>query len=443
MINSMISAIEIICENKSNFVKDKSAFTRTRDWPFDRNVKFQIFRPRTTTRHDINTFHLQSKNHSFPRITRGNYSRRRQLIEPAFYKEVNKEYLRQVKYNQNLSIHKTYKNFYLYAVDGMTIRFDNNKELRKDFKVKGGNLNYTNPSEAKFSAIMDLLNGHIIDGELGNFRQSERELMKINTLNSMDIIDFNHSILTMDRGYASLELMAWMNELNIKFVQRINKDFYKAEINQITVPDSPISIKLNASRLRGFKDPELKEKYSKETHFNLRLVTVELESGEIERLLTNIPPEIMSTEDIYHIYGERWIIETNYNKLKNRFEIENFTSNTKENIKQDVYSTVIKYNIGFNYYNICNKLVENKILKENPKILKDYEYKVDFANLIRNINDLLYQMIINPEKSNVSELTSWLIYESCLEPNKIKKNRSYPIIRMGEQNKYSRSYAKV
>ena len=186
MINSINAAIDIVAENKSNFVNKESAFTRTRDWPFDRNVRFQIFRPRTTTRHDINTFHLHSKNYSFPRITRGNYSRRRQLINPIFYKEVNKEYLRQVKYNQNLSIHKTYKNFYLYAIDGMTIRFDYNKELRKDFKVKGGNLNYTNPSEAKFSALMDLLNGYIIDGELGNFRQSERELMKSNVRNSMD-----------------------------------------------------------------------------------------------------------------------------------------------------------------------------------------------------------------------------------------------------------------
>ena len=230
MINLINSAIDIVAEYKSKFVNDESAFSRIRDWPFDRNVKFQIFRPRTTTRHDINTFYLYSENHSYPRITRGNYSRRRQLIDPSFYKEVNKEYLKQVKYNQNLSIHKTYKNFYLYAIDGMTIRFDYNKKLRNDFKVKGRNLNQINPSKAKFSAIMDLLNGHIIDGELGNFRQSERELMKINVKNSTNLIDFNKSILTMDRGYASLELMAWMKELNINFVQRINKEFYKAEV---------------------------------------------------------------------------------------------------------------------------------------------------------------------------------------------------------------------
>ena len=88
-------------------------------------------------------------------------------------------------------------------------------------------------------------------------------------------------------------------------------------------------------------------------------------------------------------------------------------------------------------------MVENKIRKENKEALKDYEYKVDFANLIRNLNDFLYLMIINPDKSNVSTYTSWLIYESCQKPNKIKNNRSYPIIRIGEQKKYSRSYAKV
>ena len=34
-----------------------------------------------------------------------------------------------------------------------------------------------------------------------------------------------------------LESMAWLNELNIYFVQRINKDFYKAEVNRIKESD--------------------------------------------------------------------------------------------------------------------------------------------------------------------------------------------------------------
>ena len=53
-------------------------------------------------------------------------------------------------------------------------------------------------------------------------------------------------------------------------------------------------------------------------------------------------------------------------------------------------------------------------------IVENYVCKVDFANLIRNLNDHLFKMIIYPSKRNIAYLTSWLIYESCLEPNKIK-----------------------
>lgn len=445
MFNQIITAIDNCVQKKRQFINSETAYTRESPWPFDKNVNFQIFRDRTTTRHDINKFYLNSIDHSYKRINRGNYSRRREYIEPEFYKEVNKEYLKQIKYTENLSIFKTYKGFRLYAVDGLKLSFDNNKELRKDFNVKKRTLRHTQPSEAKFSALMDLLNGYIIDAELGDFRQSERELFKINLENSQDFLDFEKSILTLDRGYVSLELMAWLKELNLYFVQRLKSNTYKAEVNQIKTCDSPINIKLNSSRLRGFKDPELKKKYSKEISLELRLVTVELESGQKERLLTNIPPEIMTTDEIYHIYGDRWIIETNYNALKNRHEIENYTSNTKENIKQDVYSTIMNYNIAMNYYNICNKLIKNKMIKQG-KITENndkYEYKVDFANLIRNLKEHLFKMIINPVKENINFLTSWIIKESCLEPNKIKKNRKYPRYKTNKSNKYSRSYAEM
>ena len=60
------------------------------------------------------------------------------------------------------------------------------------------------------------------------------------------------------------------------------------------------------------------------------------------------------------------------------------------------------------YNNICNKIVENKMIKEVKITGEDdeYEYKVDFANLLRNLKDYLYKMIINPTKENISFYTS-------------------------------------
>ena len=175
MINSILSAINKTIEHKEDFLYSDKAFSRIRDWPIDRHVIFQIFREKTTTRHDINTFFLESLNHDYKRVNRGNFSKQRSYIKPEFFKEINRNYLKEIKFKEDLSFHKTFKGYRLLAVDGLTLSFDNNQQLRKDFKVKEGNLNYTNPSEAKFTAIMDLKNGYILDGELGIFRQSERD----------------------------------------------------------------------------------------------------------------------------------------------------------------------------------------------------------------------------------------------------------------------------
>ena len=121
MFNQIVTAIDNCVQNKREFITCENAYVRESPWPFDKNVKFQIFRQRTTTRHDINTFHLNSNNHSYKRTSRGNYSRRRSFINPNFYKEVNKEYLKQIKYLKNLPIFKTYEGY--VSVKNLTDNF--------------------------------------------------------------------------------------------------------------------------------------------------------------------------------------------------------------------------------------------------------------------------------------------------------------------------------
>ena len=80
----------------------------------------------------------------------------------------------------------------------------------------------------------------------------------------------------------------------------------KKERSRIKSNDSPIKLNLIGNRLKKFHNPILKEKYSKQLYLDLRIVTIELEDGTIETLLTNLPPEIMTTEDICQIYDYRW-----------------------------------------------------------------------------------------------------------------------------------------
>ena len=193
-------------------------------------------------------------------------------------------------------------------------------------------------------------------------------------------------------------------ELGGCFIVRIRKTDYKDERKQIKSKDSPIKLKLDGDRLSKFKDPTLKEKYSKELWLNLRIVDIELPTGEIETVLTNLPSEIMTADDISQIYNYRWGIETNYNTFKNRLNIENYSGTKLQTIKQDIYAKFLFYNV-FCYYNSYLNLLINMRMHKNGKCNPEDEYQIDQANLIRNLNDDLMKVIINPTNDNIREFT--------------------------------------
>lgn len=128
----------------------------------------------------------------------------------------------------------------------------------------------------------------------------------------------------------------------------------------------------------------------------------------------------MTTADICQIYDYRWGIETNYNTFKNRLEIENYSGTKRITIEQDIYAKFLFYNIFCYYNNYLNRLINHHMRKKGKSSEND-KYKIDQANLIRNLKDELMKTILNPLKNNIREFTLDLIWESADEPNKIKK----------------------
>ena len=86
-------------------------------------------------------------------------------------------------------------------------------------------------------------------------------------------------------------------------------------------------------------------------------------TSEIETLLTNILPEVMSKEKIGEIYDARWGIECTYKTLKQRLQIENYTVYSKIGMLQDIYSTFIIYNI-FCYSKIYLNTIINRVMRK-------------------------------------------------------------------------------
>ena len=217
-----------------------------------------------------------------------------------------------------------------------------------------------------------------------------------------------------------MELYARIIEMNSYFVVRLRKDSYKEERKNITEEDSPISLNITNNRLKKFHDPGLKDIYSKKWTMDLRIVTITSNNGKKYSLLTNIPEEVLSTKEIGAIYKLRWGIETNYNTMKNRLYIENYSGKRRICIEQDIYSKFLKFNI-FHYL----KIKFNKLIKSRKEKLGDYrEYQVDQANLIRNLKDKLLFILLSKSKKTRQKLVK-NFHKSCLRyPNGVKKNKT-------------------
>ena len=320
-------------------------------------------------------------------------SSQRSYIKPIMFQDISKRYLELIDYKDDNQTFKTFKGFRLCAGDGSDFEIPDFPETRAEFNIKN-TPKYRKPAMCKFSSIQDILNGFILDGTVSDYKAGELPLMHQHLQNVKNMIIPEKTIWTLDRGYPAMELYARIIEMNSYFIVRLRKDSYIEERMNITKEDSPISLKITKDRLKKFHDPELKNIYSKKWTIDLRIITITNKNGEKYSLLTNIPKEVLGTKEIGEIYKLRWGIETNYNTMKNRIYIENYSGKRRICIEQDIYSKFLKFNI-FHYL----KIKFNKLIKNKKEQIGDYRtYQVDQANLIRNLKDKLLLILLSKSR---------------------------------------------
>ena len=124
-----------------------------------------------------------------------------------------------------------------------------------------------------------------------------------------DKIDLKKTITTYDRGYNFTELMVKTIQMESYFLIRAKKSTFKKKQSAMEtkgINDATFRITLNKSKIDRFNSEDLK-KYAEEIRdINVRFVKVKLKNGTIETLLTNLPKEIATPEELKQLYGDRW-----------------------------------------------------------------------------------------------------------------------------------------
>ena len=350
-------------------------------------------------------------------------------LKPEVFVELNEDYLKGFYSEYRENDVKNYKGYILKAIDRTDFEIPNTEKSKDAFgrvKAKEGE----SIPRASVSMCYDVLNGYIIDVIPEKYRSNEIYMAKRHMRRDQTITENYDSIYIMDRNYVSFDFLAFLQKSNIKFLSRLNLGYYTKETESMKTKDEIVEIAHTKERMKrkNFEDEETRE-YAKENKIEVRILKYVLKTGEEEYLITNLKE--FSYEELFEIYGKRWNIETLYNSLKNKLQIEKFTSSKDEIIKQDIYASALVYNMVQTMKNEAQEDIEQKNYKHEMKINENIS-----IGLFKN--EMIYIMLEDDDKKRLKRYDK-LCKKILKYKIPIRKDRQYKIQwRPDNQNSYNK-----
>ncbi len=306
---------------------------------------------------------------------------------------------------------KTWLGHRLVALDGSTVRLPQIEEIAHHFgvwKVRQGD-----PCPmARVSQMFDPLNKLSLDAIISPKKTGERELATRHCRNLLS--DY---LLLLDRGYPAFWLFKLILTQGANFCARISwkrwkivRKFYlsgaKEKIIELTVPPTSVGkcreLKLDTKPIK------------------LRLIRVELSSGETEILITSLIDDYRYPHDVFmELYHQRWPVEEDYKTMKCWLELENFSGKSVLSIYQDFHAKVFSKNLT----SALAFTTQGEIKQNNAQ--RKYDYQINFTQALSKTKDV-FVLLFQKAKKTVIQLISELhdIFVQTVEP--IRPGRKYP-----------------
>ena len=235
-------------------------------------------------------------------------------------------------------------------------------------------------------------------------------------------------VFVADRGFASYNVFAHVLEKGCFFAIRAKDINVKRLLAANSLPgqmDQWADVILTRSNAKKKRlHPELGSLYRfickkvsfdfitdshPEYHMRLRVVRFQIADGVYENIITNLPSDEFSLEQIKHIYHLRWSQETSFRDLKHTIGTANFHSKSPQYIEFEILCRMT-------LYNFCTIItMEVPIEKKTEK----WEYQVNLSMAIKicfaflsdqmgpgNVNDLIsrYILPIRPDRTYARQL---------------------------------------
>jgi hypothetical protein len=372
----------------------KRAFTREEDakLPFAHLVLFLLWNSKLAARSAIKQY-IREKKLDFTLKKQSLFESREKLSHRIFIDLNEIWFLHNTVYSGKF---ETWNGCRIIAVDGSVFDVPPDAEYFGRLKTAGGSV-----PKARVLGCVDVLNDFVVKADIKPFSISEGAMAK-EILRDFSKVPGTEDVFLFDRGFFSRDLARQLVKSKQKFLFRISRKSLK-ELNSADENDQII--------VRKDKNQE---------DLVLRVINFPLPSGEMEKLATNIFDENLTPSDFFKLYNFRWGIEVSYLMLKNRIEIEDFSSAKTELILQDFFAAVLLYNLTI------AEIQDAASEDPKPVIRKLYAHKVNKNNAFSELRNLLIDAVLSENPAKLSDFYARTRREILGDTVPIRPNRPSP-----------------
>lgn len=324
-------------------------FTRIRALPFQSVIKCLLSLNKGDTQTNLdNFFTLEGKENS---VSQQAFSKARSKFDCSPFKKAFSAIVKAAYDGEQLPSLKRFHDKFLIAIDGSILALPNIPALHHSFGTIG------KAPAARISMALDVLNDLVMDADIDKIEYGEREFALDHINHVEGLINLKDVIFLLDRGYPSWQLINWLSYKQSYFVMRV-KNKFNNEFDALGIGSHII------------EEPPDHERW------RVRIIKLELDSGEIETLITNLFD--LDEVEFKDLYFKRWSIETKYDVVKNKLELPNFTGFTRNVICQDFWISMYMLNIAAIAKYESDTLVQNERSEKNNK----YQYQTNVNHMI-------------------------------------------------------------
>ena len=328
-----------------------------------------------------NIFELMNGEINFSSVTTSAFSQARMKYSEQAFVELNKECILAPFYAQEET--KRWRGFRVLSTDGSLVTLPPSDLLLKEF---GKQCPKARLPCARISQLYDTQNKLSLDVQISPFAVGERELayQHLSSVKPKDLILY-------DRGYQCHWLFSAILKTGADFCARVTNDFNNEVKEFVKSKRNSCIIEMRSA---NDKDELYSSKNIRKESIKVRLIRVQLPTGEIEILATSLCNKERYPHRLFKkLYHLRWGVEEDYKRLKCGLEIENFTGLSPLAIKQDIHAQVMSKNMASLWQQAAQPYADkkSKSCKHNYKVNFSYvlgKFKNNFIKLLLGLIDM-------------------------------------------------------